>query len=472
MFKIFPLRVELMKPIINLVPVLIFVFLLGLLLFDSSGGLAASDSSGVSGGGVRQESQQELQQESLTIAPNDFNTKINYSYNDIDNYAINTPISAEASVDSLASYLVAPAKNEREKARSIFRWVTENIDYDISGFFTGSFDDTNSKDVLKSRKSVCDGYSDIFSSLAHSAGLEVVRIAGYGKGYGYLPGENFSGPSNHAWNAVKINGSWYLVDCTWGAGYIDDNKKYVRKFDEHYFMTPPSEFIYGHFPEDFRWQLLEHPLSKSEFEKQAFLKPEFFKYGLKLDDRLEGTIRAGNGVNISIFAPKDILLMAGLESTGKKVSAKLGDYVFAERNGNRYDIYAQFPKIGKYILRAYVKQKDEPGEYHGAVEYLINATVADDESPGFPMAYGKFTEDGAYLYGPMDGRLKSGNPYRFKIRVPNAKNVTVVCGDEWTYLGYSGDLFKGNVTVAKGDVVVYAKFQGGGYDGLIKYFGY
>lgn len=458
-----------MKPIIILVPVLIFVFLLVLLLFDSSGGLAASDSSG---GDVLQESQKELQQESLTIAPNDFNTKINYSYNNIDNHAINAPASAETSVDSLASYLVAPAKNEREKARSIFRWVTENIDYDVSGFFTGSFDDTSSKDVLKSRKSVCGGYSDIFSSLARSAGLEVVRIAGYGKGYGYLPGENFSGPSNHAWNAVKINGSWYLVDCTWGAGYIDDNKKYVHKFDDHYFMTLPSEFIYGHFPEDSRWQLLEHPLSKSEFEKQAFLKPEFFRYGLKLGNHLEGTIQADNGANISIFVPKDVLLMAGLESIGKKVSAKLGDYVFAERNGNRYDIYAQFPETGKYILRAYVKQKDEPGEYHGAVEYLIDAAAANDESAGFPMTYGKFSEVGAYLYSPMEGRLKSGAPYQFKIKVPNARNVSVVSGDEWSYLGSRGDLFEGNVTAAKGDVVVYAKFLGIGYDGLMKYAGY
>ena len=466
-----------MKTKINLIPVLIFMLLLVslLVLLYSSGGLAASDSSGVSEGGVpqelRQESQQELQQESLTIAPNEFNSKSNYSYNNIDKYAINTPTSAEATVDSLASYLVAPAKNEREKARSIFRWVTENIDYNVDGFFTGSFAGTSSKDVLKSRKSVCDGYSDIFSSLASSAGLEVVRIAGYGKGYGYLPGENLSGPSNHAWNAVKINGSWYLIDCTWGAGYIDDNKKYVRKFDDHYFMTPPSEFIYGHFPEDSRWQLLEHPLSKSEFEKQAFLKPEFFKYGLKLDDRLEGTIRAENGVNISIYVPKDVLLMAGLERIGKKVSAKLGDYVFAERNGNRYDIYAQFPETGKYILRAYVKQKDEPGEYHGAVEYLIDAAAANNESPGFPMTYGKFTEVGAYLYGPMDGRLKSGTPYQFKIRVPNAKNVTVVSGDGWTYLGTIGDLFEGNVTAAKGDVVVYAKFLGIGYDGLMRYSG-
>ena len=285
----------------------LIIFLSLLFSLYSSSGLAASDSSGVSKGGVQQESPQA----SLTVAPNEFDSNINHSYYNIDQYAINAPSSAEASVDSLASYLVAPAKNEREKARSIFRWVTENIDYDVLGFFTGNFDDTSSKDVLKSRKSVCGGYSDIFSSLASSAGLEVVRIAGYGKGYGYLPGENLSGPSNHAWNAVKINGSWYLIDCTWGAGYIDEDKKYVRKFDDYYFMTSPSEFIYDHFPDDSRWQLLQNPISKEKFEKLAYVKPEFFYYGLKLDDRLEGTIRADNGVNISIFAPKDVLLMAG-----------------------------------------------------------------------------------------------------------------------------------------------------------------
>jgi hypothetical protein len=48
----------------------------------------------------------------------------------------------------------------------------------------------------------------------------------------------------------------------------------------------------------------------------------------------------------------------------------------------------------------------------------------------------------------------------------------VVSGDKWSYLGSSGDLFEGNVTAAKGDVVVYAKFLGIGYDGLLRYKGY
>ena len=253
----------------------------------------------------------------VEIAPNDFNTTLNYSYEEIDRHALNAPASAEGSVQGLAAYLIEPAKNDREKARAIFRWITENIDYNVEVLFKGGTGATNSEDVLKSRKSVCYGYSDLFLSLAGEAGLEAVRISGYGKGYGYQPGRNFTGPSNHAWNAVKINGSWYLMDSTWGAGYVSGEGKYVRRFDDHFFMTPPYQFIYSHFPEDAPWQLLDKPVSKREFENLVFLEAEFFNLGLKLGQR-NGTISADKQINVSIKAPQDVLMMAKLEYADRR----------------------------------------------------------------------------------------------------------------------------------------------------------
>ena len=404
------------------------------------------------------------------IAPNDFNATLNYSYEEIDRHALNAPASAEASVESLAAYLIESAENDREKARAIFRWITENIDYNVEVFFKGGTGATNAEDVLKSRKSVCYGYSDIFLSLAREAGLEVVRISGYGKGYGYMPGKNFSGLPNHAWNAVKINGSWYLMDSTWGAGYVSGEGKYVQKFDDHYFMTPPTQFIYGHFPEEARWQLLDEPVSKQEFENLVYLEAEFFSLGLKLGQK-NGTISADQQINVSIYAPQDVLMMAGLEYADSRASAKakLDGYTFCQRDGERYDIYAQFPAAGSYILKAYAKQKDEPGEYNSVLEYRINAASGDKESPGFPMVYGKFSEAGAYLFSPLEGKLEAGSSYSFRIRVPGAGNVSVVCGDEWSYLDSRGDLFEGNATAGKGDVGVFGKFQGEGWEGLVRY---
>ncbi|MDD2835635.1 MAG: hypothetical protein PHY05_05740, partial [Methanothrix sp.] len=72
-----------------------------------------------------------------TIAPNDFDATLNYSYEEIDLHAMNAPSSAEATIESLAAYLIEPAKNDREKARAIFRWITENIDYNVAVFFGG-----------------------------------------------------------------------------------------------------------------------------------------------------------------------------------------------------------------------------------------------------------------------------------------------------------------------------------------------
>jgi hypothetical protein len=387
-------------------------------------------------------------------------------YEEIDLHALNAPPSAEATIESLAAYLIEPAKNDREKARAIFRWITENIDYNVAVFFGGGTGVTNSEDVLKSRKSICYGYSDLFLSLAGEAGLQAVRIKGYGKGYGYVPGKEFTGPFNHAWNAVKINGSWYLMDCTWGAGYVSGEGKYVRKFDDHYFMTPPSQFIFSHFPDEARWQLLDEPLSKEEFQNLVYLESDFFNLGLMLGQR-NGTISVDKQINVSIFAPQDVLMMAKLEYADG-ASAENG-YTFCQRDGGRYDIYAQFPSAGSYILKAYAKPRDDPGKYDSVLEYGINASSGG--GAGFPITFETFSETGAYLYEPLEGRLEAGSDYLFRIRVPGARNVSVVCGKEWTHLVSQGDLFEGNETVLKGDVVVFGKFQGEGWDGLVRYEG-
>lgn len=391
----------------------------------------------------------------------DFGAAQNYSYEEIDAHALAAPASAEESVKSLAAYLIEPAANDRERARAIFRWICENIDYDLEAYFTGRIGSTNSTDVLKSRSSVCSGYSDLFSSLAREAGLETVKIVGYGKGYSYRPGENFTGPYNHAWNAVKINGSWYLVDATWGAGYLG-NAGYVHWFDDHYFLTPPSEFVFDHLPDEERWQLLDEPLSKEEFERLVYVESDFFNLGLELGER-NGSIATEGEVNISVYAPMDVVMMASLESE----SGVLEGRTFCQRDEERYDIKARFPEAGSYILKAYAKRKDDPGVYNSVLQYNINASSGGGS--GFPMTFGRFGEVGAYLFSPLEDSLKSGESYNFKIRVPDAAEVAVVCGKEWNRLAAQGDLFDGNVTVAEGDAGIFANFGGEKWEGLVSY---
>jgi len=172
------------------------------------------------------------------------------------------PVPAE--VRSIAAAVAPEGAGDEAKARAIFMWVTANIAYDPSYYTTGSAKDQTLAQVLATRKSVCFGFASVFEALAKASGLDCVTVQGYSKGYRFSAGDPLAEKPNHAWNAVRVDGTWRLVDCTWGAGYLDESVQFRRSTNEHYLFTPPDEFIYDHFPTDPKWQLLSRPLSRKE----------------------------------------------------------------------------------------------------------------------------------------------------------------------------------------------------------------
>jgi len=197
----------------------------------------------------------------------------------IDSHALAAPPHVESSPTSLARYLAQPARDEVEKARAIFRWVTDRINYDVDAYFSNRLEKMTADDVLRQRRSICDGYANLFEQLGREAGLEVVTIKGYAKAYGHTAGTRFDKP-NHAWNAIRINGQWRLVDSTWGAGYVR-NGRYVKVLTETYFLASPEQMMFSHFPNDETWQLQSTPrLTKAEFEALPDIEPAFFYLGV------------------------------------------------------------------------------------------------------------------------------------------------------------------------------------------------
>ena len=78
---------------------------------------------------------------------------------------------------------------------------------------------------------------------------------------------------------VAIGRHKYLFDPTWASGHVN-NKKYVRKFVEHYWMTDPELMKCTHLPKNEADQLLPHPISRRQFENLAFFRPPFWQTGL------------------------------------------------------------------------------------------------------------------------------------------------------------------------------------------------
>src|SRR5262249_47757666 len=157
--------------------------------------------------------------------------------------------------DRLAAYLMRPARTERDKARAIYRWVTDRIAYDVDGYMLGKRGDNTAEGAFRTRKVVCEGYANLFERLCRHAGLEAVNLLRVARGPGLGDPLDVTRP-NHAWNAVRLDGRWHLLDATWGAGSPGPMGAYDKQFEEFFFLTPPDLFVFSHYPMDPQWQLL------------------------------------------------------------------------------------------------------------------------------------------------------------------------------------------------------------------------
>jgi transglutaminase-like putative cysteine protease len=397
----------------------------------------------------------------------------------VDAYALSIPKSEAASVDRLAAALARGATTDREKARVIYRWITKNITYDTHAFFTGNLGDMSANNVLKTMKGVCDGYAQLFAALAQSMGLEAERIAGNSKGYGYVVGSRIEGPANHAWNAVKINGTWQLVDCTWGAGSIDAKKKYVERFSDYYFLTPPDQFIYDHFPDDPRKQFLSPPVSKNFYENLADVRPLFFQYGLKLVSSREGIIRANGRVDVVVSAPDDVLLLAQLLKNGQPQDPSLS-YVY--RANDEATLTGLFPESGTYILRLFVKRgKQSDRQYEKALDYQVDVGEPMSTPASFPVLFQAFEDYGMTLKSNAERETRVDR--NVSVEVSSVLDVDVIASlvrdgtklDEgYTFVESDGGEYRVRAIFpqpGKYSLTIYAKrkTESGNYNAILTY---
>ncbi|MEM9896873.1 MAG: transglutaminase domain-containing protein [Bacteroidota bacterium] len=197
----------------------------------------------------------------------------------VDRHARSCPDSLAVSISLLANYLQRGRSTDIEKVRAIFVWLTENVAYDDAGFNSGNYSGTSAEEVLANRESVCEGYSNLYLALGQQMGLEIKKISGYAKGYGYQEGDQFS-RTNHAWNAVKIQGNWRISDATWGTGSGENQGgKLVSKkaFDEYWFNVDPYEAIFNHFPEDQSLGFVTPMITKAAYQQMPYISSDFFK---------------------------------------------------------------------------------------------------------------------------------------------------------------------------------------------------
>ena len=126
--------------------------------------------------------------------------------------------------DQVVAEIIKPGMDEETKVRTINSWIINHATYNYDGLEgshkvwekTGTLTpeytpDHDAGGIFFKGTTVCEGYANVFQLLATKSGLSSVVVTG-------LVTLRNGSKSGHAWNQVKVNGTWKTVDTTWNDG--------------------------------------------------------------------------------------------------------------------------------------------------------------------------------------------------------------------------------------------------------------
>ena len=117
-------------------------------------------------------------------------------------------------VDEVIGSIITDGMSELDKETAINNYLCDNAEYDQAAcqnaidndFYKVDeqfYDSFTAYGILVNGVGVCASYAADFKLLADAAGLECIVVTGM-----------LEGSTPHAWNKVKIDGQWYIVDST------------------------------------------------------------------------------------------------------------------------------------------------------------------------------------------------------------------------------------------------------------------
>ncbi|MCK5198201.1 MAG: hypothetical protein KAR21_07615, partial [Spirochaetales bacterium] len=198
---------------------------------------------------------------------------------------------------------------------------------------------------------------------------------------------------------------------------------------------------YTHYPTAGTWQLLETEVSAEEFQNLPSYRGKFFQVGLDALDSVTKVNLCDNSVELSILTPEDMFLSAiVIDEKGKKYDNRN----FVQKVDNKTTISAVFPSPGKWILRIFVKTKEESsGSWIVDLGY-ISSNKTDLK---FPVQYKNYQENGFFLYSPMGDNPIVGEKTDIKIKLPGYEVAFIDAGSGRVPMERNGDIFTLNLTI-------------------------
>lgn len=154
-----------------------------------------------------------------------------------------------AEIKALAEKIVSAGDSDYEKVRKVHDWVASNIWYDYDALYSGESAEVDALKVLKLKRTVCHGYSNLTAALLRSMGIPTKVTCGYALGIstsGAWTDAIVSGDqSNHAWNEAYVDGRWVILDTTWDSGNKYEKGKFSKGtgLKNRKYFDPTLEFF-------------------------------------------------------------------------------------------------------------------------------------------------------------------------------------------------------------------------------------
>ncbi|CAF4457807.1 unnamed protein product, partial [Didymodactylos carnosus] len=193
---------------------------------------------------------------------------------------------------------------------------------------------------------------------------------------------------------VRIDNHSYLIESTWGAGSLNDDKQFNKKLDTYHFLSHPEEFIYKHLPEEEKWQLLASPIVMEQYMKLPAVCPLYFQFKLEIVHPKSNIVQLLNDdsyTEVQIRTPMNVRLITTLKLGDKEIQG--GNHVRFDPEQQLWLCYFAPPSKGFYEMMIYAKEKNDPGDYRNAL--MFHLEVMDIINPiSFPKVSASFHELG------------------------------------------------------------------------------
>jgi len=258
--------------------------------------------------------------------------------------------------------------NDAESAFLVYKWITKNIIYDCNGDEKSEY----AANVFNTGMGISSGIADLFKTMANLLQIEANSVNGIVK-YQINDINNLIQEIDYVWNYIIINGTYYLIDVSMGSGACNRNI-FQKTFSDFYFGTNPEFFIYSHFPEDNKWQLLSTIIEYNQFSSMASLIDSFFKYGFKTINPNTNTIIGDARVYLGLTFDESLnppnIRVGGITIDGNMEILDLLSYT--KSKGKIEISFLMNKQKMRYLI---VSVEKSPNNFIGIALYKVNNSV-------------------------------------------------------------------------------------------------